>query len=153
VAGGVEGLGHAVVLAGLPDDRIGVVLAAVVDSDPDPQGEGGLPLADGLVTVVDALVSGHAVVGIQPVKGPLALTDEVLGELGVGVGELGGQAGVVVAVAGVQVAAEAASDLVLGPVAELVAAYGGRDLQMLQQLAVAGDGMAVRVWWPGWARV
>jgi hypothetical protein len=46
-----------------------------------------------------------------------------------------------VAVAGVQVAAEAAGDLVHGPVAELMAADGGRGLQVLQQLAVAGDGL------------
>jgi hypothetical protein len=50
------------------------------------------------------------------------------------VGGLGGQAGVVVAVAGVQVAAEAARDLVDRPVPELVAAEGGRGLQVLQQL-------------------
>jgi hypothetical protein len=71
----------------------------------------------------------------------------------VGVRELGRQAGVVVAVAGVQVAAEAAGDLVDRPVAELVAADGGRGLQVLQQLPVAGDGLAVRVWWAGWAWV
>jgi transposase len=41
-AGGVDGVGHAVVLAGLPDDRVGVVLAAVMDGHPDPEGEGGL---------------------------------------------------------------------------------------------------------------
>jgi hypothetical protein len=46
-------------------------------------------------------------------------------------GELVGQAGVVVAVAGVQVAAEAACDLVEGPVAELMAAEGSRGLQVL----------------------
>jgi hypothetical protein len=69
----------------------------------------------------------------------------------VGVGELGGQVGVVVALAGVQVAAEAAGDLVEGPVAELMAADGGRGLQVLQQLPVASDGPAGRVWWPVWA--
>ena len=94
----MEGVGHAVVLAGLPDDWVAL-------------------------------------------------------EVGVGVGELGGQAGVVVAVAGVQVTAEAAGDLVNGPVAELMTAEGGRGLQVLQQLAVAGDGMAGRVWWPGWGGV
>jgi hypothetical protein len=60
---------------------------------------------------------------------------------------------VVVAVAGVQVAAEATGDLVLGPVAELMAAEGSRSLQVLQQLPVAGAGLAVRVWRSGWARV
>jgi hypothetical protein len=37
VAGGLDGLGGAVVLAGLPDDRVGVLLAAVVDSHPIPR--------------------------------------------------------------------------------------------------------------------
>jgi hypothetical protein len=130
-AGGVEGVGHAVVLAGLPDDRVPVVLAAVVA----------------------ALVGRHPIVGIQLVEGPFALADRIPGELGVGVRELGRQAGVVVAVAGVQVAAEAAGDLVDRPVAELVAADGGRGLQVLQQLPVTGDSPVVRVWWAGWARV
>jgi len=94
----VEGVGHAVVLAGLPDDWVAL-------------------------------------------------------EVGVGVGELGGQAGVVVAVAGVQVTAEAAGDLVNGPVAELMTAEGGRGLQVLQQLAVAGVGLAGWVWWPVWGGV
>jgi hypothetical protein len=57
------------------------------------------------------------------------------------------------AVAGVQVAVEAAGDLVEGPVAELVAAEGSWGLQVLQQLPVAGDGLAGRVWRLGWARV
>jgi hypothetical protein len=71
----------------------------------------------------------------------------------VGVAELVGQAGVVVAVAAIQIAAEAAGDLVDGPVAELVAAGGGRGLQVRQQLPVAGVGLAGGVWWPGWALV
>jgi hypothetical protein len=49
---------------------------------------------------------------------------------------------VVVAVAGVQVVAEATGDLVDRPVAELMAAEGDRGLQVLQQLAVAGVGLA-----------
>jgi hypothetical protein len=61
------------------------------------------------------------------------------------VGELVGQAGVVVAVAGIQVAAEAVGDLVDGPVAELVAAPGGRGLQVVQQLGVALEGVAVQL--------
>jgi hypothetical protein len=58
-AGGVDGVGHAVVLAGLPDDRAGVVLAAVVDGHADAEGEGGLAL-DG-IAVADAVsaVGGH----------------------------------------------------------------------------------------------
>ena len=62
-----------------------------------------------------------------------------------GVGELVGQAGVVVAVAGVQVAAEAAGDLVLGPVAELVPAEGGRGLQVGQELLLAVADLGVLV--------
>ena len=42
---------------------------------PDSQGEGGFSLPDGLLSVVAALVGGHAIVGIQPVEGPLALAD------------------------------------------------------------------------------
>jgi hypothetical protein len=38
----MDGVGGPVVLAGLPDDRVGVVLAAVVDGDPDSEGEGEL---------------------------------------------------------------------------------------------------------------
>jgi hypothetical protein len=79
-AAGVEGVGHVVVLAGLPDDRVGVVLAAVVDSHPDPQGQGGLPLPDRLAAVVTALVGRHSIVGIEPVEGPSALADRVAGE-------------------------------------------------------------------------
>jgi hypothetical protein len=60
---------------------------------------------------------------------------------------------VVVAVAGVKVAAEAAGDLVLGPVAELVAAEGGWGLQVRQQLHPAVGDVAVGVWWPGWGGV
>jgi hypothetical protein len=59
-----------------------------MDGHPDPQGEGGLPLPDGLVAVVVALVGGHAELGVEPVEGSLALADRVAGELGVGVGEL-----------------------------------------------------------------
>jgi hypothetical protein len=72
-AGGVEGVGHAVVLAGLPDDRVGVVLAAVVDGHTDPQSEGGLPVPDRLAAVAAALVGGHAIAGVESVEGPLGL--------------------------------------------------------------------------------
>ena len=53
MAGGLEGLSHAVVLAGLPDVWVGVVLAEVVDGHPDPESEGGLALGD--VAVADAV--------------------------------------------------------------------------------------------------
>jgi hypothetical protein len=71
-AGGLEGVGDAVVLAGLPDDRIPIVLAAVVDGHPDAEGEGGLAL--GNVAVADAVgaVGGDAEGGVQPVEGLLA---------------------------------------------------------------------------------
>jgi hypothetical protein len=74
-------------------------------------------------------------------------------EVGVGVGELVGQAGVVVAVAGVQVAAEAAGDLIDRPVAELMAADGGRGLQVLQDFLAVVEKVAVGVWRPGWGGV
>jgi hypothetical protein len=128
-------------------------LAAVVDGHPDPQGEGGLPVADGLAAVVAALVGGHAVVGVEPVEGHLGVADGVPLEVGVGVGELVGQAGVVVAVAGVQVAAEAACDLVGWPVPELVAAEGSWGLQVGQQLISAVGEVAVGVWRLDWGRV
>jgi hypothetical protein len=47
VAGGLDGVGHAVVLAGLPHDRIPVVLAAVVNGHSDAEGECVLALGDG----------------------------------------------------------------------------------------------------------
>jgi hypothetical protein len=153
VAGGLDRLGGSVVLVGLPDDRVAVVLAAVVHGHPDPEGESGFPLPDRLAAVVVVLVGRDAVVGVELVEGAFAVADEVPGAFGVGVSELGGQAGVVVAVAGVQVAAEAAGDLVNRPVAELMTAEGSRGLQVLQQLAVAGDGVAGRVWRSGWVGV
>ena len=121
-----------------------VVLAAVVDGHPHPEGEGGFAVANGLAAVGVVLVGGDAVVGVEPVEGLLGVADGVALELGVGVVELVGEAGVVVAVAGVQVAAEAVGDLVEGPVAELVTAAGGRGLQVVQQLGVApSQGVAV----------
>jgi hypothetical protein len=67
-AGGVEGVGHAVILAGLPDGRVAVVLAAVVDRHADPEGEGGLALGD--VAVADAVspVGGTPKVGLSRSK-------------------------------------------------------------------------------------
>jgi hypothetical protein len=76
VAGG-EGVGHAVVLAGLPDDRVAVVLAAVVDGHPDPQGQGGLPLPDRLAAIGAALVGGDTVIGVEPVEGAFGVPDAV----------------------------------------------------------------------------
>jgi hypothetical protein len=66
----VDGVGHAVVVAGLPDDGVGVVLAAVVDGH--SEGEGGLALLD--VAVADAVraVGGHPEVGVEPGEGLLA---------------------------------------------------------------------------------
>jgi hypothetical protein len=54
-AGGVDGVGGAVILAGLPDDRGPVVLAAVVNCHPDARGEGGLALLE--VAVPDGVVA------------------------------------------------------------------------------------------------
>ena len=56
MAGGLEGVGHAVVLAGLPYDWVAVVLPCVVDGHADPEGEGGLALVDGLAAVLAVLV-------------------------------------------------------------------------------------------------
>jgi hypothetical protein len=67
----VDGLGHAVVLAGLPDDRVAVVLAAVMDGDADPEGEGGLAVPEGLAAVGVVLVGGDAELGVEPVEGLL----------------------------------------------------------------------------------
>jgi hypothetical protein len=124
-----------------------------VDGDPDPQDEGGLPVADGLAAEMAALIGGDAEGGVEPVKGLLGVADGVALEVGVGVGELVGEAGVVVAVAGVRVAAEAVGDLVDGPVAELVAAEGSRGLQVRQQLHPAAGDVAVGGWRPGWGGV
>jgi hypothetical protein len=68
VAGGLESVGHAVVLAGLPDDWVAVVLAAVVDGHADAEGEGGLALGD--VAVADAVsaVGGHPNSGLSRSK-------------------------------------------------------------------------------------
>jgi hypothetical protein len=103
VAGGVDGVGGPVVLAGLPDDGVVVVLAAVVDGHPHAQGQGGLPVADRLVAEDAALVGREAVVGVEPVEDAFGVAPEP----GVGVAEFVGEAGVVVVVAGVKVAAEA----------------------------------------------
>jgi hypothetical protein len=133
--------------------RVAVVLAAVMDGYPNSEREGSLPVADRLAPEGAALVGRDAVVRVEPVKGLLGVADGVALKVGVGVGELGSQAGVVATVAGVQVAAEAAGDLVNRPVTELMTAVGGRGLQVLQQLPVADDGVAVGGWWAGWAGV
>ena len=109
-----------------------------------------------MVTDAVGAISGHPELRVEPVEGLLGVADDVP-LVGVGVVELVGQAGVVVAVAGVQVAAEAVGDLVDRPVAELVAAPGGRCLQVVQQLVLALEGVPVLflpgVWRPGWGEV
>src|SRR5215218_10568932 len=70
-AGGVDSVGGSVVLADLPDDRVGVVLAAVVDGHPDPECQGGFPVTDRLAAALAALVVGDAEVGVEPVEGLL----------------------------------------------------------------------------------
>jgi hypothetical protein len=84
-AGGVDGVGGPVVLAGLPDDRVAVVLAAVVDGHPDPEGEGGFAVSDGLAAIVVVLVGGDAELGVEPVEGLLGVADDVAldGRMGV----------------------------------------------------------------------
>jgi hypothetical protein len=71
--GGLDGVGGAVVLAGLPDDGVGIVLAAVVDGHSHAEGEGGFAVADGLAAVGVVLVGGDAEVGVEPIEGPLGL--------------------------------------------------------------------------------
>jgi hypothetical protein len=143
----LDGVGGSVVLAGLPDDRIAVVLAALMDGHPHPQGEGGFAVADRLATLRVALVGRDAVAGIQLVEGLLGIAFGVgASDGGVAVGEgLVGQAGVVLAVAGLQVSAEAAGDGAGGPVLEVVAADGRRGLQVLQQLLLARGELVVWV--------
>ena len=125
----------------------------VVHRDVSPQ---NVLVGAGLAAVVAALVGGHAVVGVEPVEGLLGVADGVPLGVGVEVVEHVGQAGVVVAVAGGQVAAEAVGDLVGWPVAELVAAPGGRGLQVRQQRRAVLLGVAVLLgggWRPGWGGV
>src|SRR4029450_1780625 len=45
-SGGLDGVGGPVVLAGLPDDRVAVVLPAVMHGHPSPQGERSFVVAD-----------------------------------------------------------------------------------------------------------
>jgi hypothetical protein len=117
-AGGLDGVGGPVVLAGLPDDRGSVVLAAAVHGHPDPQGEGGLAVLDVAVTVGVVLVGGHPEVGVEPVEGLLG-------------GPLGRPVVVVVdPVAMVELVSEVG--IALGP---------GPDLGMLDRQV--GDGVAV----------
>src|SRR5215216_7780737 len=142
VAGGLDGVGGLVVLAGQPHDRVGVVLAAGSDGDPGAKRERRFPVAYGLPAVGVVGVGGDAELGVDPVEGLLGVAEGAAPMIGVGVGEHMGQAGVVVAMAGVQVAGEAVGDLVEGPVAELVAAEGGRGLQVRQQLGAALEGVA-----------
>jgi hypothetical protein len=70
VAGGVEGVGGSVVLAGLPDSRVAVVLAAVVDGHPDPEGQGGLALGD-VAVAAEAVATYRA-------RSPLHAVDRII---------------------------------------------------------------------------
>ena len=69
--GGVDGVGHAVVLARLPDNRVPVVLPTVVHGHPHAEREGGLPILQGSLAVGVVLVGGDPVVGVDPVEGLL----------------------------------------------------------------------------------
>ena len=103
-----------------------------MDGHPDPEGEGGLALVDGLAAVLAVLVGRDPVAGVESVEGLLGLALWVGAvDIGVAVAELVGEAGVVVAVAGVQVGAETAGDLVGWPVLELMSAQAGRGLEVL----------------------
>jgi hypothetical protein len=114
-----------------------------VDGHPHPEGEGGFPVPEGLAAVGVVGVGGDAEVGVEPVEGLLGVADGVALEVRVGVAELVGEAVVVVAVAGGQATAEAVGDLVDRPVAELMAAPGGRGLQVVQQFGATLEGVAV----------
>jgi hypothetical protein len=72
-----------------------------VDRHPDPKGQGGLAVADGLAAVAAALVGRDAVVGVELVEGLFGLSDRVPLDVGVGVGELVGEAAVLMAVVGI----------------------------------------------------
>jgi hypothetical protein len=67
-AGGLDRLGGPVILAGLPDDRVAVVLAAVVDGHADAERQGVLALGE--IAVADAVgsVGGDAEGGVEPVE-------------------------------------------------------------------------------------
>jgi hypothetical protein len=71
--GSLEGVGHAIVLAGLPHDR--VVLAAVVVGHPNPEGHGGFAVPDGAPVVGVVGVGGDAELGVEPVEGLLGFKD------------------------------------------------------------------------------
>jgi hypothetical protein len=95
-AGGTDGVGGPVVLAGLPHDRVAVVLAAVVDDHPHSQGQGGFAATHRLAAVVAVLAGGDPGVGIEPVEGLLGVADCDPIEIGMAVAELIAEAGVVV---------------------------------------------------------
>jgi hypothetical protein len=67
-AGGLDGVGHAVVLAGLPDDRVAVVLAGVMHGHPHAEGERGLAVADGLASEGVAVSAGTPKPGLSRSK-------------------------------------------------------------------------------------
>jgi hypothetical protein len=107
----VRGVDGPVVRARLPDGRVGVVLAAVMDGHPNPRARA----ASRSRTAWRPSGRGgrrDAVAGVEPLEGLLGLA------LWIGPSDLG------VLVAGVQVAAEGADEVVEGPVLELMAAPG-----------------------------
>ena len=88
--GGAGGVGGSVVLAGQPHDGVEVVLAGCGDGDAGAKGQGGFPVAQGLVAVGVVGVGGDAVVGVEPVEGLLQVAG---GRLGVGGAMLEGPVG------------------------------------------------------------
>ena len=93
VAGGLDGVGGSVVLAGQPHDRVGIVLARCRDGDAGAERQGGFPVADGLVAVGVVGVGSDAVVGVEPVEGLLQVAGGRLGARGA---QLEGQVGAAV---------------------------------------------------------
>ena len=138
-AGGLEGVGGPVVLAGLPDDRVPVVLAAVMDGDADAEGQGGLALVDVVVADGVVAVDGDAEAGVEPVEGLLG------GALRVAVPQLVGQVGVIDLVQAAEIAANADGDLVDRLAGELVTAAAGRGLQVGLQVGLAVEAVVVLV--------
>src|SRR4029450_4230649 len=85
--GGVDGVGGPVVLAGDPDDRVGLGFPHGRHRDPGAERQGGLTVAHGLLPVAVVLVGGDAVVGVELVKGLLSSSHTALvGGTGLGAG-------------------------------------------------------------------
>jgi hypothetical protein len=70
-AGGADGRGDPVVLAGHPHQRGGLVFSGDGDGGASAERQGGLAVLDGLVAVGVAGVGGDAEVGVEPVEGVL----------------------------------------------------------------------------------